>query len=77
MENCASSEGNLVSNPGRIDGTSLLHASSRNSSFPQEKGAVLCRILSGSITELERKSHGSPLGSYGFADPFLKDASDL
>ena len=56
------SEENLVSNPGRIQKTSPLQDSTRNSSFPEEKRAFPCRILFRSVTELERKSHGSPLG---------------
>jgi hypothetical protein len=62
IESHAFSVENLVSNPCRILGTSQLHASSRNSSFPQEKRAVPCRILVRSVTEHERKSHRSPLG---------------
>ena len=63
------SEENLVSNPGRIQETSPLQDSTRNSSFPQEKRAFPCRILFRSVTELERKSHGSPLGVSSLRSP--------
>jgi hypothetical protein len=62
MDSSVSSEQHLVSNLVRIQETSQLHVSSRNSSFPQAKRAFPCRILFRSVTELERKSHGSPLG---------------
>ena len=62
MESRAFSDDNLVWDPGRIQETSQLHVSFRNSPFPQEKRVISWRIPSESFTELERKSHGSPLG---------------
>ena len=62
VESRVTSEETLVSNPGRIQETSPLQDSTRNSAFPEEKRAFPCRILFRSVTELERKSQGSPLG---------------
>jgi hypothetical protein len=62
MEKYSGSLRNPVSNLVRILDTSQLHVSTRIQSFPQEKRAILDRILLRSASEPGRKLSGFPLG---------------